>query len=175
MSVIDEVRESQSLGRDFLVWLWFRSETMEEAFEMQGGEEEELWFEGKVTLQSEGDRGVETVVCTGENVRIREARFALAEGKKLTRAKIHLRAGDHEWVFELDSTWMNFHSLKTPRVFREKGEDPDALFYERVLLEEKLIFMMDQIFSEYLEARLSPAWDTEEFPALMRWIRQGVK
>jgi hypothetical protein len=175
MSVIDDVRESESLGRDFLVWLWFRSETMAGSFQLQDREEAELWFEGKVTLQSEGDRGVETVVCTGENVRIREARFALGEGKKLTRAKIHLRAGDNEWVFELDSTWMNFHSLKTPRVFREKGEDPDALFYERTFLVEKLLSMMDQIFGGYVEARLSPAWDMEELPALMNWIREGMK
>jgi hypothetical protein len=175
MSVIDDVRESESLGRDFQVWLWFRSETMAGSFQLQDGEEAELWFEGKLTLQSEGDRGVETVVCTGENVRIREARFALGEGKKPTSAKIHLRAGDDEWVFELDSKWMNFHSLKTPGVFREKGEDPEALFYERVLLVEKLLSMMDQIFAEYVEARLSPTWDTEELPALMNWIREGMK
>ena len=174
MSVIDDVRETESLGRDFLVWLWFRSETAGGSFQLQDGEEAELWFEGKVTLQSEGDRGVETVVCTGENARIREARFALREGKKITRAKVHVRGGDNEWVFELDSTWMNIHSLKTPGVFREKGGDPDALFYERVFLVEKLLSLMDGIFAEYIETRLSSTWETEELPELKKWGRSSL-
>ncbi len=174
MSVLDEVRESESLGRDFLVWLWFRSETMERPFLLQGGEEVDLWFEGKVTLQSNGDRGGETIVCTGESGRIREARFALGEGKKLTRARMHLRAGDNEWTFELDSTWMNVHALKTPGVFRESGEDPDALFYERVFLVEKLLSLVDQIFAHYVETRLSPVWEAEELPRLIKWVRDGI-
>lgn len=172
MSVIDDVRDSEYLGRDFLVWLWFRSETMESPFRLQGGEEAELWVGGKVTLQSEGDRGVETIVCTGENAKIKEARVALGEGKKVTRVRLHLRAGDDEWIFELDSTWMNVHSLKTPRIFQEKGEDPDALFYERMFLVEKFLSLLDGIFAEYIEARLSPGWEAEELPNLLKWARE---
>ncbi len=174
MSVMDEVREHESLGRDFLIWLWFNSETLGGGYDLGNGDEVELWFEGKITLRSEGDGFTETVICTGENARIREARFALKEEKKVTRAKVHLRAGDDDWSFELDSTWMNFHALKTPRVLKDQEDDPDALFYERMSLLEKPVTIMDRLFSFYLEARMSPAWETEDLPAMVNWIREGI-
>lgn len=174
MSVLDEVRENEWLGRDFLVWLWFQSEAAEGMFQLGDGEDLDLWFEGKITLQSEGDRSVETVVCTGEDARIREARFALREKKKVTRAKMRLRAGDDEWSFDLDSTWLNFHALKTPRVVLDKQEDPEALFYEKIFLVEKPVAILDQLFSFYLDARMSPTWETETLPALLKWIREGA-
>lgn len=174
MSVLDEVRENEWLGRDFLVWLWFKSETAEGMFELKDGEDLDLWFDGRITLRSEGDRSVETIVCTGEDARIREARFALREEKKVTRAKMHLRAGDDEWAFDLDSTWLNFHALKTPRIVSDKREDPEALFYEKIFLVEKPISILDDLFSSYLDARMSPTWETETFPALLKWIREGI-
>lgn len=175
MSVMDEVREHESLGRDFLIWLWFNSETMGGSYDLGDGEEAELWFEGKITLRSEGEGFAETITCTGENARIREARFALKEEKKVTKAKMHLRAGDDDWSFELDSTWMNFHSLKTPRVVKDVEDDPDALFYEKVALLEKPITIMDRLFSFYLAARMSPAWETEDLPAMLNWVQEGTK
>jgi hypothetical protein len=174
MSVFDEVREHESLGRDFLVWLWFRSETLDGVFDLGDDGEVELWFEGKITLQTDGERSTQTITCTGESARIREARFALREAKKVTRARLHLKEGRDEWSFELDSTWLNFHSLKTPKTFREKGEDPEALFYERIFLVEKPVAIMSALFLRYLEARLSPTWEAEEFPSLIKWVREGV-
>jgi len=174
MSVLDEVRENEFLGRDFLVWLWFKSVTLGGLFDMGDGGEVELWFEGKITLQSEGEQSVETITCTGENARIREARFALKEEKKVTRARLHLKTDDDDWSFELDSTWMNFHSLKTPKVVQDNKEDAEAMFYEKVYLVEKAVSIMDQIFSLYLDARMSATWEAEELPALMNWIREGV-
>jgi hypothetical protein len=174
MSVLDEVREHEFLGRDFLVWLWCKSETLDGVFDLGDEGEVELWFEGKITLRSDGERSAQTITCTGENARIREARFALREAKKVTSARLHIKEGREEWSFELDSTWMNFHSLKLPRILQEKGEDPDALFYQRMFLLEKAVALMDALFSRYLEARVSPTWETEEFPALMTWIHEGV-
>jgi len=54
--------------------------------------------------------------------------------------------GDHEWTFALDSLWMNFKSLKSPKVLLDKEDDPDGLFYEKAFLMEQPIWAIDMIF-----------------------------
>ena len=112
MQVLDRVRETESLGREFLAWLWFRSETDRGVFDLGERSKVELWFDRRMTLQADHDLGVETVTCTGDHPHMREARFALFERKEITQAMVRLNIGDNQWSFLLDSTWMNFRSFK---------------------------------------------------------------
>jgi recombination associated protein RdgC len=174
MQLLDKVRKTEFLGREFLLWLWFRSETEEGIFDLGDKGKAELWFEGKITLQSENERGVETVTCAGEAMSMKEARFALAGEKEIRQATITLTVGDNRWSFVLDSTWMNFRSFKTPRVMNDKKEDSDGLFYEKAFLIEEAVSAMDQLYSSFIRRRLSPEWLTEERRAIARWMRQGA-
>lgn len=123
-----------------------------------------------ITLKSEIDEQVETVICSGENPQLKEARFALTENKKITQAMIKLIIGDDEWSFILDSTWMNYRSLKTPKVLQDYKDDPDGLFYEKVSLIDKAVSSMEIIFSQFISLRISQEWKTGELPALVKWI-----
>jgi len=172
MQVLDKVRETESLGREFLVWLWFKTETGEGVFDLGEAGEAELWFDGRMTLQIEHDLGVETVTCTGDHPHMKEARFALSEKKDITQAMVKLSLGDNQWSFILDSTWMNFKSFKTPKVVQDKEEDPDGIFYEKMFLVEGAIAAVDIIFSSFIKLRISPEWETKERPALVKWINE---
>jgi recombination associated protein RdgC len=173
MEVLERIRRTEFLGRDFLIWLWFKSETNEGRFDLGDLGSVELLFDGRVTLQSDGDTYAETITCSGENPPLREARFALTKSKKVTQAALRLIVGDNEWSFTLDSTWLNFKSLKTPTVAHDKKDDPDGLFYERIFLIEQPLRAIDTLFSAFTKTRTSPEWDTQELPALMEWINQG--
>jgi hypothetical protein len=173
MEVLERIRKTEFLGRDFLTWLWFKSETNEGRFDLGDLGTVGLWFDGKVTLQSNGDKYAETITCSGENPSLREARFALTKSKKVTQARLRLIGGDNEWSFTLDSTWLNFKSLKTPTVEHDKKDDPDGLFYERIFLIEQPLRAIDTLFSAFVKIRTSLEWDTQELPALMEWINQG--
>ena len=173
MQLLEKVRETQFMGREFLVWLWFRSETGRGLFELGEKKTAELWFDGKITLQSENEKGKETVICAGEASNMKEARFALAEDKGVVQATIKLLIGDNQWSFALDSTWMNFSAFKTPRVMQDRGEDPDGVFYEKIFLMEESVSAMDKIYSIFIKLRLSPEWADQEFPALAKWISEG--
>ena len=85
MQIMEKVRETGFLGREFLLWLWFRSETGEGLFDLGELGHVELWIDGKVVLEAESDEGVEKITCAGENARLKEARFAL------TKNKLHVR------------------------------------------------------------------------------------
>jgi recombination associated protein RdgC len=173
MNLAERLKKTEFLGREFLVWLWFRSEIQDGVFELGEPGEVELWLEGKMTLESDGDEHGEKVVCSGPASRMKEARFALTKNKKLTQATVRMLKGDDEWCLVLDSTWLNISSLKTPRVMQDVREDPDGLFYERMFLIEQPFSVVDALFSQFIEKRLSPEWNVTEFPELKEWILKG--
>lgn len=170
MNTSDIVNDTKFLGRDFMVWLWFRSERNSGFFHLENGEEIELWFDGSMILQSERDGRIETISCTGEQSRFLEARYALSEFKKIIKAKIKLIAGDNAWSFSIDDTWFNFRGMRLPHVTLDQHEDPDAIFYERIGLIEKAVSIMDRLFALYTTVRTSGEWENEEMPAIRKWI-----
>ena len=170
MQVLQKVKETESLGREFLLWLWFRSETEKGVFDLGEAGKAEVWFDGKITLQAEDDRGVETIICSGNRPDMKEARFALSEKKEISRASVRLRMEDNQWSFILDAAWMNFRSFKTPRVVQDRKEDPDGIFYEKALLIETAVSAMDAIYAAFIRLRVSPEWEMTEGPALQKWI-----
>jgi hypothetical protein len=170
MNVLDQARDTEFIGREFLTWLWFKSETEGGLFNISDGLTGELWIDGTLTLTSDSDDRRETVVCTGENPRLREARFALSEHKKVTKAKFRLVIGDDTWIFTLDSMWMNFKSLKGPKLLRDQGEDPDGMFYEKMGVIEQPVAAVDAVYLQFLQIRTSAEWEESELPAIARWI-----
>jgi recombination associated protein RdgC len=173
MQFLDKVKKTEFLGSEFLAWIWFRSETERGVFEMADERKAEVWIAGKITLQSDNEQGPDTITCSGGSPDMREARFALAEGKKITQATMKLTIGDNRWSFTIDSTWLNFRACKTPGVVQDKGEDPEGLFYEKAFLIEEAVSALDEIYSSFIRLRFSPDWDEEELPSLLRWIDEG--
>lgn len=170
MDTLEKIAETEVLGRDFLVWLWFQSDTNGGMIELGEGETAEIYFDGKITLQSEGDEALEKITCSGVNPRLREARFALSEDKKVTQSSIRLIVGDEEWSFALDSTWLNYKSFKAPKIEQDNDDDPDGLFYEKISLLEKAVKAVDTVYGEFIKRRVSDEWKTRELPALRRWV-----
>ncbi len=173
MQLLEKVRKTEFLGREFLAWLWFRSETERGFFDL--GEKKgnaEFWLDGKITLQSENERGLETITCTGETPNMEEARFALAENKEIVLATLKMVIGDNQWSFALDSTWMNFKTFKSPKVLQDIDEDPDGIFYEKMFLIEQAIYALDKIYYSFIKLRISPEWTTQELPEFVKWIKQ---
>jgi hypothetical protein len=173
MQLLERLGTTEFIGREFLAWLWFKSATGEGNFSLGETGTAEIWFDGRIVLQPAQDDRDERVICLGDTSRSREARFALAECKSVTEAKIKLCLGDNEWSFILDSTWLNFKSFKTPKVMNDDKEDPDGLFYEKLYLIEQALLAMDAIFACFIALRLSEDWVTRELPALRRWIHEG--
>ena len=172
MQLLEKVRKTEFLGREFLAWLWFRTETERGNFNL-GDKAIEIWFDGKITLQGENERGLETITCSGESQKMKEARFALAENKEVVQATLVFSMDDNQWTFVLDSLWLNFKTFKTPKVIQDKRDDPDGLFYEKMFLIEAAVSAMDDIYAEFIKLRISPEWASEELPALARWVQEG--
>ncbi len=171
MQLIERVRDTEFLGREFLLWLWYNSEVRGGTYKLEDGDVE-LWVDKKIVLRHDDDEGSEKVTCTGDNLLLKEARFALGEKKQVTETQLRLKIEDNEFSFSLDSEWMNFKTLKTPKVMQDTDDDPDGIFYEKMFLVEQAISAVDTIFGEFIKLRVSPDWETSVKPALLDWISQ---
>lgn len=172
MDILDKIEKTETIGKDFLLWLWFKSETQGGVFDPTDDLQAEIAMDGKLTLET--DEVEDSITCSCSNRLMKEARFALMEGKRITKAAIRLTINEEdEFFFRLDSRWMNFRMFRTPKVIQDLKDDPEGFFYEKTGLIERAITIMDSVFMNFIKIRLSPEWETEELPALIEWIKRG--
>jgi len=171
MQLIERVRDTEFLGREFLLWIWYNSEIRGGTYKLKDGDVE-LWVDKKIVLRHDDDEGSEKIICTGDNPHLKEARFALSENKQVTESQLRLKIEDNEYSFTLDSEWMNLKGFKTPKVMQDVDDDPDGIFYEKMYLIEQAVSALDTIFTQFIKLRTSPEWDESEKPALLKWISQ---
>ena len=74
------------LGEEFLTWLWYKSDIASSFFEDHSGEKFQVYVEKKVVVQGGNGNTKETASVSGSLSPLREARFGLGTGKKVSRA-----------------------------------------------------------------------------------------
>jgi hypothetical protein len=172
MDILEKVEKTETIAKDFLLWLWFKSETRKGIIQIGDNLYAEILIDGKMTLET--DEIEDSVICSCTNPLMKEARFALMENKRITKAAIRLTINDEdEFFFTMDSRWMNFRLLKTPKVIQDLKDDPEGFFYEKTGLIERAIMVMDSVFMDFISMRISPEWESSELPELIKWIRSG--
>lgn len=158
------------LGEEFLTWLWYQSDTAPGSFRDREGKEFQVYMERNIVVQGgEGD-SLETASVSGSLSPLREARFGLGTGKKVIRAVIRLEKDDLAFQFSMKASDFSFNSLKTPKLDTgDKDDDPDALFLEKIFLEETAVNLFDDLYASFLNLRLTPKW-AEEVRDMGRWL-----
>lgn len=174
MQLIEKVKGTEFLGREFLLWLWYNSEVRGGTYKIDD-DNVELYVDKKIVLRHDDDEGTEKITCTGDNPHLKEARFALMEKKQVVESHLRLKVEDNEYSFTIDSEWMNLKAFKSPRVKQDLKEDPEGIFYEKMFLVEQAQAAIDTIYTQFIELRLSPEWNDSVKPALLNWISQVKK
>ncbi len=157
-------------GREFLTWLWFKSEERGGSIMIPGRGDVEVIFLQKIVLESGEGEYSETVACRGLHADLEEGKSALRKGKKVTEARIQLGAGDEKFEFTFKADSFSFQSLRLPVPTDTEEEDRDGKILERVYLAEVAMKTMESLFALFLETRLSPKWDSEEAQFIKRWL-----
>ena len=162
------------LGREFLTWLWFKSEERGGAVQIPGTGDVEVSFARRLALESGGGEYSESIVCQGFHAGLKEGKAAILEGKKAKEARIQLGAGPEKFEFTLKADSFHFQSLRLPSGFTEgeEEEDREGRVLERIYLVEKAVKATDQLFSTFLKRRLSPQWSSEEIPRVKKWLQK---
>src|SRR4030065_613484 len=113
----NESAEGVSLiGREFLTWLWFKSEERNGRIALNNGEETELHFLKRIVLEAGEGEYSQGVVCSGIHAELKEGKEAIRQGKKVKEAGIRLTQNQNEWEFIFKADSFDFQSLKLPGV-----------------------------------------------------------
>lgn len=152
----------QILGEEFLTWLWFQSDTAPGAFADDDGNAFNVYMEQRIVVQGGQGQSKETATVSGSLSPLREARFGLGTGKKVTRALIRLEKDDMAFQFTLKAEDFSIGSLRTPKIdASDRDDDPDALFLEKIFLMEQAMRLLDSLYGKFLRLRLSDSWQNE--------------
>lgn len=178
--LLEEIRDNQWLGSEFLLWLIYRFQAGEGQYRVNregpalAGEEFAAWLDDRLVLTG-GAEGGQKVAVSGPQDRFSEVRTALAADKALAEAVLHLEKAEFAWRLNLKAPSFHFASFRCPGVKLEKDDLTDAetervaVFYERMALLEEGQQLFDSLLAPFLELRLTAAW-TQEEQAIRAWL-----
>jgi hypothetical protein len=160
-----------TIGREFLTWLWFKSEERNGTIPIPGTGECEVQFIRRLVLESGDGEYAEQVVCQGMHADLKEGKEALRQGKKITAARLRVVHDKTEWEFTFKADRFHFQSMKLPTLPEADGEEVDreGQLLERIYLVEKATGLMDQLFQSFVKLRVSGEWSSEQV-RLQNWI-----
>jgi len=174
MDFLDILKHKAFLGREFLTWLWFKSDQSGGRIDMPGGKVVEVMLRDRMTLDLADADTPQTVTIRGDQSELREGLAALKEGKKIEEARLSVRMADNEFTMTLKGTWFSFGGFTTPPVLPpeedDSGEGPEGRLLEKIALVEEGLEIVDALFEQFLRLRVSESWETDEVPLIRRWI-----
>ena len=171
MGLLELIEQRSFLGEEFLTWLLWKSSTEPEGLGLPDGSAVELRFESPLVLKAPyGD--AEEVSLRGEGPALSpEAAVALAQGKKLSRAKLALVIEQSEWRFTVRADTLDVTGLRIPL----RTSAAEAVWIEqRLEMLRRFFEVFEALFDLFLAARLSPRKWPGETKAIRAWIASRV-
>lgn len=156
------------LGREFLTWLLWKSESASPVIQFNG-EPVCVLYGGQFTLKAVSGDVLEMTAKGAEAAYSQVIRFAMENGMLIHSARLKLSLGsEKEFLFTLDAQRMDIRSAKLPDLLTD---DEDDRVQERIFLTERLGEVVQAIFVEFLGVRRSAAWRKEALPQILRWLK----
>lgn len=158
------------LGNEFLLWLWFTTDTSTDTITLPDGSEVTFMFAGGIKVEDPRGVGGNGTMNSDSAVRLPEARAAVATGKLPRKAALcAVRNGD-QFTFTLQA--------ETLAVGGAKFAKPDATgreaHYARLQQIRDLAETLDLMFGAFLAVRVGDQW--EAVAADMRaWLKSGAR
>lgn len=163
MGVLEMVQAKSFLGKEFLTWLWFRSE-LNPTFELSNRKTLEIELLDSMALDA-GFGDAKSTVLRGDSPGTSpEAATALLQGKKVRRVRLKLSLDGIDWIATVDGETMHLHGLKLPQT----GKIP---FDEALGLRIDFLAEFEEMFSAVLEEFLSTRLDERKWKKELKLVQ----
>ncbi len=163
--------DASVIGREFLTWLWFKSEERNGRIALNGKEEVELHFLKRLALEAGEGEYSQGVVCHGIHAELKEGKEAIRQGKKVKEAGIKMIRDQNEWEFIFKADSFYFQSLKMPQAdWQDEQDDGSGKLLERIYVIENAVKTIDSLYESFLQIRFSPQWKEKEIELLNTWL-----
>lgn len=157
------------LGEEFLLWIWWKWETVGGEFTLPGGRVVGIAIDDLLVFAPKGDDETRQTLKDGLPTRTAEARTALRQGHRIAKAKLIVAEGSRQWVVSLAGDRMQFGAVKLPEDAEEVENDTDRTG-DRVGNWLALHEIVSALFDMFLRVRVGTAWK-EEAEAIALWMR----
>lgn len=163
------------LGREFLTWLLWRSETATSAansvtvFQDAGVE---VLFTGRCILRGITGDVTEMVARGALAPYSAQVKHSLDRGLLIHQARVRLTHGEKVYEVTLDAEFLDLRAAKLPELMAE--EEDDRLL-ERLYLTEQLAGMVDALVHAFLAVRCKPGWGRMVVPEMKHWMKDPPK
>ena len=155
------------LGKEFILWLWWRSETHYGHLELGEHGRVDFWVDDRIAFRTDGDKPQTSTIQGGAAAASPEARSALLTGKTIDGARLGLRVHEREYSLQLKGETLDVSGLKVPG---EVKDGVDERIYERMFLLEEVTDILDQLFLAFCEERLAERWNGAIVPEIRGWV-----
>ncbi len=168
MDLVDRLATTAFLGKEFLTWLWFKTDLQEGLITIpDGGPAAEIWFCDRIVLSGAGQGAEKVAVKTEDPSTCPECRSALAQGKKVETARIRIVRAQREWTVTIKGEDLAVGSVKLPAVLTKEEDDKAR---ERFTLLDQLDGMIVALFTEFVNVRCdAEAWKPQ-LDMMRAWI-----
>ncbi len=156
------------LGREFLTWLLWRSNSGGPITDVDD-EPVSALFVGKVVLRGLAGDANELVVKGGMSAYSSVVRHAVDQGLLVHAARLRLQHGERALEVTVDAEHLDFRAAQIPKVLSEEDDDKLA---ERLWLCELLGRIVDALLGEFLKVRTSRRWKSKVVPSMKAWLRE---
>lgn len=155
------------LGFEFLTWLWFSIDSENNKLP----EIDALSIGNRIVLENRQNNSVEVLIIKGDDAGLEEGLLALKKGAVVTEINLFYSEGQEKWHFSLKGENLNIQQIKHPDIGTvETSEDIDAFVFEKTHHYNKIIALIDTLFSEFLLIRLSNRWSADVVIKIKKWL-----
>lgn len=173
-SIYDELKFLQTnrnfLGREFLTWLWFKSESQNHKIKIKNLGEFQLFIDNKIILSSASGSVRENSLKGNSPAYAKEASTALSSGKMLSEAKFILQNHELHWSFSISADDLALRSIKIPNVTKDTSKEH---FTQRIAYTKMLNDILDALYKEYMDLRLTLGFK-EEALLIQQWLTEKI-
>ena len=163
-------RRYQFLGNEFLTWLWFMIETDQNRLRQYDPDLLSLNIGSRMVFENTRNNAKETITIKGDDANLEEGLVALKKGAVVTEMHLSYKTVGQHWLFSLKGESLNISNLKLPETGPvETPEDLEGVVIEKVYLLEKVIGLVNNLFSQFIKLRVSDTWRNQTVSRIRNW------
>jgi hypothetical protein len=161
-------RGSTFLGREFLTWLLWRTESGTPLVHIDK-QPVSVLIVGKLTLKGLAGDVTEVQAKGAMAAYSPMVRRLIDRGLLVHQARLQITHGERAYEVTLDAEQFDLRSGKLPDLMTEDDDDP---LHERLYLTEQLSGLVTALVDGFIEVRTSPRWKKQVVGDLKGWLQE---
>ncbi len=164
----------QFLGEEFLTWLWFIIEKNQDLIKNLDKDFVALEIGNRIVFENRKKESAERITIKGDGASLEEGIIAIKKGALVTEINLVYKSGELTWQFTLKGESLNISSLSLPSTGSpESDEDLEGYVLEKIFLYEKVLHVLESLFTHFTKLRVSDVWLGKEAVRITKWVQES--